>query len=193
MTKEIQCFFKEVSYILTPKEYQYALEFFSDQRSHIREKIEMLSWDTTDENQQLAIEYLASHMLPSEYIYLVFADRCDIDILDRKVLYLKYCKDKSKWENAAKTIVKIGWPNIEHIMVPIFYWLLDSNWPGSMTIYQFLLSLPKSVLCSQIKKILDNPQWFQPMDYQDLKMQIEDLCFDAKIQMTEDVDRQTNY
>ena len=175
MTKEIRSFFEEVSYILTSVEYQCALEFFSDQRSHIREKIEMLSWDASNEDQQHAIEYLANHMLPSEYIYLVFADRYDIDISNKKISHLKYCKDKSKWENAAKTIVKIGWPNIEHIMIPIFYWLLDSNWPGSLIIYQFLLSLPKCVLCFQIKRILDNPQWFQPMDYQDIKEQIEDL------------------
>ena len=65
MIQEIQDFFKKVSYSVTQEEYQTALEFFSEERRHIRDKIEMLSWDASNEHQQLAVEYLANHMLPS--------------------------------------------------------------------------------------------------------------------------------
>lgn len=181
MVQEIQDFFKEVSYIVTPEEYQTALEFFTEERRHIRDKIEMLSWDASEEDQQIAVEYLAKHMLPSEYIYLVFADRYGIENLNGKLSCVKYRKDKSKWEKAAETIVKIGWPNIEPIIIPIFYLLLDPNWPGSLLIYNFLLTLPKNVLYAQMKRIVDNPQWFEQIDYKDLLGQIDDLCFDAGI------------
>lgn len=181
MVQEIQDFFKEVSYIVTPEEYQTALEFFTEERRNIREKIEMLSWDASEEDQQIAVEYLAKHMLPSEYIYLVFADRYGIENLNGKLSCVKYRKDKSKWEKAAETIVKIGWPNIESIIIPIFYLLLDPNWPGSLLIYNFLLTLPKNVLYAQMKRIVDNPQWFEQIDYKDLLGQIDDLCFDAGI------------
>ncbi len=180
MVQEIQDFFKEVSYIVTPEEYQTALEFFSEERRHIREKIEMLSWDASEEDQQSAVEYLAKHMLPSEYIYLVLAGSYGIENLNGKLSYLKHCS-KARWGNAAETIVKIGWPNIEPIIIPIFYWLLDPNWPGSLLIYNFLLTLPKDVLYAQMKRIVDNPQWFEQIDYQDLIGQIDDLCFDSGI------------
>ena len=181
MIQEIQDFFKEVSYIVTPEEFQAALNFFSVEREHIRNKVDMLSWDASDDDQQHAIDYLSKHMLPTEYIYLIFAGSYGIENLSGNPSCVKYCIDKSKWGNAAETIIKIGWPNIEPIIIPIFYLLLDLNWPGSLSIYNYLLTLPQDVLYTQMKKIVDNPQWFKQMDYQDLKWQIDDLCYDSGI------------
>lgn len=181
MNSEIEYVFKELYYRPTDEEYRRALESFSDDRTHIRDMIDKLSWDASEAEQQYAIDYLPEHMLPSEYIYLVLADSYDVEISNGKIAYLKIGKDKSKWENAAKTIIKIGWPKVDRIMIPVFCWLLDPNWPGSILIYNFLLSLPKEVLQAKMKQILDNPQWFESYDYEDFAGQIEDLCEDAQI------------
>lgn len=183
MIEEIDYFFKEIYYMPSPEEYRCSLEFFSEERQHIREMFKKLSWDASEEDQAYAVEYLAENMLPSEYIYLVLADDYKMDFFNGELAYLKFGKDKGKWENAAKTIVKIGWPKVDRIIIPLFCWLLDPNWPGSFLIYQFLLSLPRDVLQAKMKEILDNPQWFKSYDYEDIKGQIEDLCIDAQMQI----------
>lgn len=183
MIQTIDNFFQEVYYMPSDEEYRRSLGFFSNERNHIRDMFKKLSWDVSEDEQAYAVDYLAKNMLPSEYIYLVFANDYKMDYLNEELAYLKFGKDKGKWENAAKTIVKIGWPKVEHIIIPLFCWLLDPNWPGSALIYQFLLSLPRDVLQAKMKETLNNPQLFKSYDYEDLKGQIEDLCLDAKIQI----------
>ena len=88
---------------------------------------------------------------------------------------------KERWENAAKTVVKIGWPKVDNIIIPLFVWLIDPNWPGSNIIYNFLLALPKNILKSKMIEILNNSNRYDNLLYGDLLLQIHDLSEDAKI------------
>ena len=175
MSCEIEIVFKSLNYTLTKEEYQRALHFFSDERTEMRDLIEKLSWNETEEVQRKAIDHLADGLFPSEYIYLVLPDKYTTCNSNNQIKYYKQGTGKSRWENAAKTIVKIGWPKVDKIIVPLFIWLLDPNWPGSELIYNFILSLPKNVLTYKINEILDNPENYAKHDYEELKELIEEM------------------
>lgn len=181
MTYDIEKWFKFINWRLTEEELQRTLTFFSAERAPVREQFDKLSWDATEEEQLQAIEYLAKNLLPHEYIFLVLADKFSLTPYNDQKKYYHGGGGKARWGNAAKTVIKIGWPKVDNIVVPLFMWLLDTNWPGSLLIYDFLLSLPKDVLMNKMKEILDNPQYYDKGEYEDLKAQIEDLCEDAKI------------
>ena len=81
-----------------PEEYRRSLGFFSNERQHIRDMFKKLSWDVSEDEQAYAVDYLAKNMLPSEYIYLVFANDYKMDYLNEELAYLKFGNDKGKWE-----------------------------------------------------------------------------------------------
>ena len=121
MAQEIKDLFKSLNYIITEEEYQRSLEFFSDQRCKVRSLIEKLSWYETDENQMNAINALATELLPCEYIYLVLPDKYTVSVIDDNIKYYKQGTGKSRWENAAKTIITLGWPKVDNIIVPLHH------------------------------------------------------------------------
>ena len=169
MVWEIEKWFKFINYQCSEAELQKTLEFFSKEREEIRVQIDNLSWSVDFEKQQQAIDYLSTKLLPSEYVYLIMADKYQLKPFDNKTKYYRQATGKERWENAAKTIVKIGWPKVDSIIVPMFMWLLDPNWPGSEMIYDFMFTLPKDVLNEKIKLVLDNPQNYDHYNYLDLK------------------------
>lgn len=181
MLHEIKNVFKSLNYIITEEEYLSSLIFFSDDRQEIRNLIEKLSWEETDENQKNAIEELVVKLFPCEYIYLVLPDRYIVSNDSDGVKYYKQGTGKTRWENAAKTIIKLGWPKIDNIVVPLFIWLLDPNWPGSSIIYELIGSLPKNVFIEKSNIILDNPQNYSACDYNDLKALIAEMLEDISI------------
>ena len=178
---EIEAIFNLLNYRPSKKELQQSLAFFGEERAEVRGMIEKLSWNESKEEQEKAIDYLSENLLPCEYIYLVLPDKYTVASNAHHTQYYKHRTGKARWENAAKMIVKIGWPKVDHILIPLFIWLIDPNWPGSKLIYDFLLSLPQHVLKSKMKEILENPQYYENSVYEDLKMQINDLCQDANI------------
>lgn len=175
MKLTIQEVFKEYNYRITEQQMQDALNFFSQDRTELRKLFEFLSWNESDENQRLAIRRIPEIIKPCEYFYLLLPGKHSVEIKNGRTNYFKEIVDKSKWENAAKTLIKIGWPKIDHIIVPMFIWLLDPNWPGSNLIYDFICTLPKPVLVQKTSEILDNPQNYSASDYNDLKEIIEEL------------------
>ncbi len=181
MLIEIKDVFKSFNYNISDDAYQHALRFFSEERKSVREKIELLSWNETVEGQNMAIKELAVELLPCEYIYLVMPDRYVISEKGSGVTFYKQGTGKAKWENAAKTIIKLGWPKVDHIVVPLFMWLLDPNWPGSILIYEFIMSLPSDIFLSKIGEILNNPQNYTVSDYSDLSELIEEMQRDKGI------------
>ena len=175
MRYAIETVFKSLNYTPHKEELEYTLKFFSEERAEVRCLIEKLSWNATAEDQQEAVERLADELLPCEYIYLVLPDRYEIEVDDGHVKYYKQCTGKCMWENAAKTIVRIGWPKAEHIIVPLFLWLLDLNWPGGELIYNLILSLPQDVLERKVNEILADTQNYEHCEYEDLKEIIEEI------------------
>ena len=169
MKYEIEKWFKFINYQCTKSELQSTLNFFSSERTEIREQFADLDWNADIHKQENAIEYLAENLLPCEYIYLVLADNFSLEKYNDKAKYYEHNTGKELWENAAKTIVKIGWPKVDNIIIPLFMWILDNNWPGSELIYEFLLTLPKDILKSKIEEILENPQLYEPYDFDELK------------------------
>lgn len=143
--------------------------FFSEERATVRQQFANLRWDVDDQTKNNAMCYLAENLLPSEYIFLVMPDKLDylrpIDISDE---YYEWEEVKAFWEGAAKTIIKVGWPKVENILVPLFVWLLDNNWPGSELIYEFLCTIPQEIFLSKTKEILENQECYSQEDYQDL-------------------------
>lgn len=181
MKYEIEKWFQEINFRPSEDELKSTLAFFSDDREAVRMQVENLSWDATPEEQQQAIEYLAENLLPQEYVFLIMAHKFSLTPYNSKKIFYTGQGGKARWENAAKTIVKIGWPKVDHILIPLFIWLLDPNWPGSIIIWDFFLSLPKTVLAAKVKEIIDSPQNYDKTTYMDLKEQFVDLCEDAGI------------
>lgn len=136
----------------------------------------------------MAINALADKLRPCEYIYLVLPDKYFMIDIGEQAGYYKAGTDKSRWENAAKTIIKIGWPKVDAIIVPLFIWLLDPNWPGSNMIYDFLCSLPKDVVAQNMKRILGSPESYSLSDYNDLKEQIQDMSQELGIHILQQWD-----
>lgn len=178
---EIEKWFKFINWKPTEDELQGTLNFFTIEREPVRTQFEKLSWYATEEEQYKAIDYLTKNLLPCEYVLLIMADTFSLALYNDQEKYYIREGGKEKWENAAKTIVKIGWPKVDEIIVPLFMWLLDPNWPGSMLIYDFLLSLPKYILSAKMKKIIEEPQNYDTCTYEDLRLQIDDLCKEADI------------
>ncbi|MBQ9838098.1 MAG: hypothetical protein IJO56_01185 [Oscillospiraceae bacterium] len=173
--EDIEYVFSYLNYTLTEDELRRSLHFFSEERAFVREHFENLSWDAPVNKQKQAIDYLATNLKSWEYIYLILAGTYNLCFVNHERRYFKCIVDKSKWENAAKVIQKIGWPRIENIVVPLFYWLLDSNWPGSETIRSLILNLPKEVLTEKCNTILTSPGRYLPTDFEDLKDIIQDI------------------
>lgn len=181
MKYEIEKLFKLVNYKYSEEELDSTLSFFSKSRDEVRMQFDNLSWNADKESQECAIQYLAKNLLPCEYILLVFADKHNINPYNPLEKYYKFNEGKSLWENAAKTIIKIGWPQIDNILIPLFMWIIDPNWPGSLLINDFLMTLPETVFISKVKEILSNSQDYDPCIYTELKEAIEEMCDVMKI------------
>jgi len=173
--QEIAVWFKTINWHCSSEEYQKALAFFTEKRNCVRDHFDKLSWYADQDEQQSAITYLSQNLQPWEYIYLVFADKYSSDVSGKERRYYRHRTGKDRWENAAKTVVQIGWPKIENILLPLFMWLLDPNWPGSELIYSFILTLPQEVITDKMNAILNNPQGYTAFDYTELVALIEQI------------------
>lgn len=186
MKYEIEKWFEFLNWKLTEEEMKQTLSFFSNDRKHVREQFDNLSWYASEKDQLYAIDYLSSHLFPHEYIYLILPQKLELIPCNNTSKYYSAEGGKERWENAAKTILQIGWPKADNIIVPLFIWLLDPNWPGSKQIYDFLLSLPRDKLRQKMEKIITDPEAYDEFTFADLKLQISDLCADANMDMITD-------
>lgn len=177
---DIHDWFRHINWNPSQQELDAALRFLSDERSHVRKVFENLSWNAPLTEQQAAIQYLSENLLPPEYVFLVLPYQ--LDTSGKTPTYIM-AGDKCKWENAAKTIVQIGWPKVDSIIVPLFMWLLDPNWPGSSIIYEFLQTLPSDVLHSKIRKIIDSSQSYRASDFNELMEILVEFCKDRGIDL----------
>lgn len=167
--------FQFINWHPTDQEYQMALAFFSDSRKCVREQFEKLSCLAPVQEQQYAIKYLSENLLPWEYIYLIMPDRYSVEASGDQPKYYKRRTGKERWENAAKTIAEIGFPKVSNIIVPLFMWLLDSNWPGSELIYNFILTLPRDILRAKTNEIINNPQNYSATEHKELQELIAEI------------------
>jgi len=173
--------FRNFNYIISDELLSQTLHFFSEERAHVRNMMNNLNWDKSIIEQSEAVDFLAQNLLPCEYIYLVLPDEYITITVGDEIKCYKSCLGKAMWENAAKVIVKIGWPKIDPIIIPLFMWLIDPNWPGSQQIYNLILSLPTDVLLSKTNKIVNAPQNYNTYDYDDLLELINDILQEKKI------------
>ena len=176
--EDIEYVFSYLNHALTDENREEVLDFFSEERSCVREQFKNLSWLASKQEQKGAINFLADNLKPCEYIFLILAGEYALCYVNHEKRYIKCCTDKSRWENAANVIVKIGWPKIENIMIPLFYWLLDPNWPGGETIRNLLLSLPKNAVEEAYNGILAAPHKYHAPDYADLVEAVKELLED---------------
>ncbi|MDP4177252.1 MAG: DUF5071 domain-containing protein [Bacillota bacterium] len=58
---------------------------------------------------------------------------------------------KEYWENAAKVLIKMGYPRIKESISGLLIWLQDMNWPGSNVVIEILRSLPKAVFIPHLE------------------------------------------
>lgn len=181
MKYEIEKWFAFINWQPKQDELHDAFGFFSSRREPVRSFLEKLSWNATKAEQLQAIDYLTKKLLPQEYVFLILAHDFSLAPYNEQEKCYFQKGGKDKWENAAKTIVKIGWPRVDSIVVPLFIWLLDPNWPGSLLVHDFLLSMPKDNLQNKMRVILENPENYDTSIYEDLIVQIGDLCQEAGI------------
>lgn len=48
-----------------------------------------------------------------------------------------------QWDKCAIIITKMGFQVVKPFLIDLFEWLQDMNWPGALTIRNFLLTIPK--------------------------------------------------
>ena len=152
-----------------------SFNFFTKEREYIRQELENLNWEKDKHTQEKAIEILSNSLNPNEYIFLVLPDEIEIEISNNELQYYLVGTGKERWENAAKTIVKIGWPNVEKIAASLFVWLLDPNWPGSAIIEKFLLSLPRETLIKKANEFFTSEYKGPKEVYNEIKAAVNEL------------------
>jgi hypothetical protein len=101
----------------------------------IKELIEQLDWNNPNIMQDEAIEKLSI-------------------IDEQNMQFLLQPIDKKYWYNAARAIIKIGYPRINSIIPGLLIWLKDINWPGAEIILTFLVEINKEKLISFIENAL---------------------------------------
>ena len=120
----------------------------------IEKYITNLNWNKSRITQQKAIDKLVK--MRGSHWYLVLPKRM-------------YHKDL--WENAAIVLSKKGINQIEDIIIDLFYWFQDLNWPGVDIIADLLKTIPQTslnVYLEKAKKIasaIEDPDWVNNLDY----------------------------
>ena len=62
---------------------------------------------------------------------------------------------KEYWEYSALVLKKRAYPTIGDVILELFDWLKDINWPGSMTIKEILYSIPRNILIKYLEEVID--------------------------------------
>jgi len=83
----------------------------------------------------------------------------NIEMLANNKQYNNKCfitpKNKIYWEDAAKVLEKRGYPMIDDVIMDMFEWLQDLNWPGALIIVRILKSIPKKVFVDNLEKTIE--------------------------------------
>lgn len=99
--------------------------------------------------------------------YELFKDISYDENMDRKLqkiaLDLKYSNlyfakpfySKEYWEYSALVLKKRAYPTIGDVILELFDWLKDINWPGSMTIKEILYSIPRNILIKYLEEVIN--------------------------------------
>lgn len=172
MKYEIEKWFRIVGYCPDEEELKKTLSYFSDERAEVRRQMAKLDWYCTPEEQEYAVSYLTENLREWEYIYLVLTEEWNLSPYNPDEEYYEVVSGgKWRWENAAKVIVRLGWPKVDRIIIPLFYWLLDGCWPGSLAIESFLQNLPEGVFEEKANHALNHIEEYFPYgpDTKDLK------------------------
>ena len=120
----------------------------------IEKYISNLNWNKSRVTQQKAIDRLVK--MRGSHRYLVLPKRM-------------YHKDL--WENAAIVLSKKGINQIEDIIIDLFYWFQDLNWPGVDIIASLLKNIPKPFLDAYLEKAkiiasaIEDSDWLSNLDY----------------------------
>jgi hypothetical protein len=121
---------------------------------HIEKYISNLSWNKRRIVQQKAIDELIK--MDGSQWFLVLPRR-------------NYNKDL--WENAAIVLSKKEFDQIEGILVDLFYWFQDLNWPGVDIILNLLKRIPKEAFEKALSKAriiaetLEDYEWLSNLDH----------------------------
>ena len=120
----------------------------------IEKYISNLNWNKSRVTQQKAIDRLVK--MRGSHRYLVLPKRM-------------YHKDL--WENAAIVLSKKGINQIEDIIIDLFYWFQDLNWPGVDIIANLLKNIPQPFLDAYLEKAkiianaIEDSDWLSNLDY----------------------------
>ncbi|MBN2876581.1 MAG: DUF5071 domain-containing protein [Bacilli bacterium] len=120
----------------------------------IEKYITKLNWNKSRITQQKAIDKLVK--MQGSHWYLVLPKRM-------------YHKDL--WENAAIVLSKKGINQIEDIIIDLFYWFQDLNWPGVDIIADLLKTIPQTFLnvylekAKKIASAIEDPDWSSNLDF----------------------------
>ena len=59
--------------------------------------------------------------------------------------------EKKYWEDAAKVLEARGYPIIKDVILDVFEWMKDMNWPGALIAYDILKKLPEDILVENLE------------------------------------------
>jgi hypothetical protein len=93
---------------------------------------------------------------------------------------------KEYWENAAKVLLKMGYPRIREAIPGLLIWLQDINWPGSNEVMELLKTIPKAELVpyldDAVKEAIssDDEIWIENLSYFLLQLKLNENDFASK-------------
>lgn len=103
----------------------------------INEILEMISWDNSEDVQRCGIERAKNLNDISDFIQPITPQY-----------------HKNVWGNCAIIVSASDNKTIEPFLFELLEWVQDTNWPGAMTIYNRLLSVPREMLMIPYNKAL---------------------------------------
>lgn len=93
---------------------------------------------------------------------------------------------KEYWGNAAKVLLKMGYPRIREAIPGLLIWLQDINWPGSNEVMELLRTIPKAefvpFLEDTVKEALssDDEIWIENLSYFLSQLKLKENDFTSK-------------
>ncbi len=116
----------------------------------INELIAELSWDNSLEVQEEAIEKLLK--IDEEYVTMLLQPY-----------------DKKYWENSAKVLKALDYPQNSRAIPGMFRWLRDMNWPGAWIIMEVLQNIDKKIILPYLEDAIiiakkeDDDMWIMAL------------------------------
>lgn len=66
-----------------------------------------------------------------------------------------FCRtgEKPFWYIESRILIKRGYPTVKNVLLSMFLWFQDLNWPGALEIFELLSSVEKEVIIPHLEEV----------------------------------------